>query len=295
VENVQPVGSQRFPVEGYPSILLIQGERRAMAVRLHKPRRSISFSVAAAVPLAQLHGPSGQREIGPASRQGFYAWLKRGLEWIGALVLLVALAPVMCVAAVLVKLTSRGPAFYSQTRVGQFGRPFPIYKIRTMHHQCESQSGACWSMPGDTRITPVRRFLRATHLDELPQLVNVLRGHMSLIGPRPERPEFLPVLEQAVAGYCKRLQIRPGVTGLAQVQLPADTDLDSVRRKLSYDLYYIQRQGPLLDMQVLLGTAAKVVGIPFSLSRKLFFLPTREVIEQSLKTQESCHLLTRSC
>ena len=139
------------------------------------------------------------------------------------------------------KLTSPGPAFYTQTRVGQGGRPFTIYKLRTMIHNCESLTGPRWCMPGDPRVTPAGWLLRVTHLDELPQLLNVLRGEMSLVGPRPERPEFLPQLERALPAYRQRLVVRPGVTGLAQVKLPADTDLDSVRRKLAHDLYYIER------------------------------------------------------
>src|SRR5205823_316253 len=112
-----------------------------------------------------------------------------------------------------------------------------------------------WSIPGDPRVTLIGQVLRRTHLDELPQLLNVLRGDMSLIGPRPERPEFLPELEAAFPRYRDRLAVRPGVTGLAQVQLPADSDLDSVREKLRHDLYYIQHLGPWLDLRILICTA----------------------------------------
>src|SRR5439155_12868491 len=122
---------------------------------------------------------------------------------------------VTLLSMLLVKLTSRGPALYTQTRLGRNGRPFTIYKLRTMQHRCESLTGARWSTPGDPRITPVGRFLRKTHLDELPQLWNVLRGDMALVGPRPERPEFVPQLEQAVPHYRDRLLVRPGVSGLA--------------------------------------------------------------------------------
>src|SRR5260370_5820150 len=108
-----------------------------------------------------------------------------------------------------------------------------------MFHNCERNSGACWATAGDPRITPVGRCLRRLHLDELPQLWNVVRGDMSLVGPRPERPEFIPHLEKHIARYQERMSVRPGLTGLAQIQLPADTDLDRVRRKLAYDLYYI--------------------------------------------------------
>jgi lipopolysaccharide/colanic/teichoic acid biosynthesis glycosyltransferase len=183
-----------------------------------------------------------------------------------ALVLLVLAAPLMVVAMVLVKATSPGPVIYTQTRLGLNRRRFTIYKIRTMTHNCEQLSGPCWSAGNDPRVTPVGRFLRQTHLDELPQLWNVLRGDMSLVGPRPERPEFFARLEQAIPQYAERLTVRPGLTGLAQMKLPPDTDLRSVRRKLAYDLHYIERRRPGLDLRILLGTGLFLLGIPFTIS-----------------------------
>jgi len=209
----------------------------------------------------------------------WYEPCKRLAECCGALVLLVLTAPLILLAAVLVKLTSRGPAFYSQTRLGRNGRPFTIYKIRTMVHNCESQTGVRWATYQDSRITAVGRFLRRTHLDELPQLWNVVRGDMSLVGPRPERPEIVVHLESAVPHYRDRLLVRPGLTGLAQIHLPADTDLESVRRKLVYDLYYLRRVSLWLDLQVVLGTLAYLAGIPAAWSFRLFRLPSPEVIE----------------
>jgi lipopolysaccharide/colanic/teichoic acid biosynthesis glycosyltransferase len=188
---------------------------------------------------------------GPPPGGGGYAGCKAALDFTAALALFVLSAPLLLVLALLVRLTSRGPAFYTQIRVGRHGRPFKIYKLRTMTHACERQTGPRWSPPGDSRVTPFGRFLRKTHLDELPQLLNVLKGDMSLVGPRPERPEFFPALEQEIPRYRERLQVRPGVTGLAQVQLPPDTDLDSVRRKLAYDLYYIRHLGPWLDLRII--------------------------------------------
>src|SRR5262249_39420482 len=134
--------------------------------------------------------------------------------------------------------------------------------------------------------TPVGRLLRRTHLDELPQLWNVLRGDMSLVGPRPERPEFVPQLEQAIPHYRDRLLVRPGVTGLAQVQLPPDTDLDSVRVQLSYDLYYAALLGVWLDFRIGLATALKMVGVPFPLLRALFRLPGRVAVEDAYRGLE---------
>ena len=205
--------------------------------------------------------------------QCWYLPWKTALDIAVGVVMLVVTAPVIAAAALLVKLTSRGPAFYSQTRLGRHGKPFRIYKLRTMRHNCESLTGPQWSKPGDSRVTPLGRFLRKSHLDELPQLWNVVRGEMSLVGPRPERPEFLPQLEKALPHYRDRLLVRPGVTGLAQVQLPPDTDLASVRRKLACDLYYVQHVGLLLDVQILLATACYLAKLPFGLTRLIFRVP----------------------
>jgi lipopolysaccharide/colanic/teichoic acid biosynthesis glycosyltransferase len=193
-----------------------------------------------------------------------YAPAKAALDWTFGLVLLVLFAPVIGTAAALVRLTSAGPAFYTQVRVGRGGRTFRIYKLRTMYHDCERVSGARWSQPGDRRVTRVGAILRATHIDELPQLINVLRGEMSLVGPRPERPEFIPMLAEAIPYYTDRLQVRPGVTGLAQLRQSADTDLESVRRKLAYDLHYIAVIGPWLDLRLTACTALKMFGLPLS-------------------------------
>jgi lipopolysaccharide/colanic/teichoic acid biosynthesis glycosyltransferase len=208
-----------------------------------------------------------------------YVRLKGAVDFVLALGLLVVAAPFIVLSALVVKLTSRGPAFYTQTRLGRNGRPYSIYKIRTMRHNCERESGPRWSTAGDTRITPVGRFLRRTHLDELPQLFNVLRGEMSLVGPRPERPEFATQLEKAIPHYADRLLVKPGITGLAQVQLPPDTDLDSVRRKLARDLYYVQNVGLWLDLQIVLGTFVYVLGIPFWVAKKVIGVPGGEDVE----------------
>ena len=213
-----------------------------------------------------------------------YGVVKVSADFVCALVLLVLTAPLIVVAALAVKLTSRGPVFYGQTRLGRGAKPFTIYKIRSMYHNCEHMSGVCWATARDPRITPVGRFLRATHIDELPQLWNVLRTEMSLVGPRPERPEFVPKLAQAVPGYRERLLVRPGITGLAQIQLPPDTNLESVRRKLAYDLYYIAYMSLWLDLPILFNTACKVVGIPFEYSRKVFLVPGGARVEEAYET-----------
>lgn len=209
------------------------------------------------------------------------AWGKRSMDAVCAVVLLVLTAPLMVLAALLVKLTSRGPAIYSQIRLGRGDEPYTIYKIRTMYHDCEEQGGGGpqWSRPGDVRVIPVGRFLRATHLDELPQLWNVLRGEMSLVGPRPERPYFAAMLQRSFTDYTARHQVRPGVTGLAQVQLAPDTSFESVRRKLQYDLFYMQHSSFFLDLRILLSTATGVLGLPFWVTNKLLRLPDQALVE----------------
>ena len=214
---------------------------------------------------------------------GWYLSCKTAMDFVMAAVLLILAAPVILISAALVRATSRGPAFYSQTRVGRDGRLFTIFKIRTMVHECESLSGPRWSIPGDPRITRIGHFLRATHLDELPQLVNVLRGDMSLIGPRPERPEFTSKLERALPAYPERLRVRPGVTGLAQVHLPGDTSLTSVRVKLAHDLFYIQQLSPALDIRILFCTLLRVLGVSYESIRRLSGMPNEQVIERAVQ------------
>jgi lipopolysaccharide/colanic/teichoic acid biosynthesis glycosyltransferase len=216
-------------------------------------------------------------------RHRWYVWGKVVADFVLAAMISLPALPIVLLAALAVKLTSRGPAFYSQTRLGLHGVPFTIYKLRTMIHNCESLTGPRWSIPGDPRVTAIGWFLRAAHLDELPQLLNVLRGQMSLIGPRPERPEFVPELERALPAYRQRLQVRPGVTGLAQVQLPPDTDLGSVRKKLAHDLYYVRYLSPWLDVRLLACTAFYAVGIPFRLLSKALHVPDSAVVERAMQ------------
>ena len=209
---------------------------------------------------------------------GASASAKGAVDFVLALLLLVLTAPLVLTAVVLVRLTSRGPAIYAQTRLGRQGRPFTLYKLRTMAYDCERETGPRWATPNDPRVTPLGRTLRKTHIDELPQLWNVLRGEMSLVGPRPERPEIAHQLERALPLYGERLLVRPGLTGLAQVQLPPDVDLAGVGRKLACDVYYIRHQGLGLDLRLLLSTATGVLGIPFPVARVLFRIPSGEIV-----------------
>ena len=188
----------------------------------------------------------------------YFRW-KRLVDFPIALMLSVIALPIVFVAVGLVKLTSKGPGMYKQIRLGLNGKPFTIYKIRSMRVDAEAATGAVWAARKDKRITTVGKILRLTHVDELPQLYNVLRGDMDLVGPRPERPEFVNELEKRIDGYTYRLYVRPGLTGLAQLNQESDIDLDDVRRKLVFDFEYIENSSFWLDLRVLFCSALKLV------------------------------------
>lgn len=192
----------------------------------------------------------------------------RVVNVIVALIGLIVVSPVMVVVALLVRLTSRGPVLYSQTRVGvdrrykrtdtddrrqydQGGKPFEMYKFRSMVVAAEKDGQAVWAQPKDPRCTPIGRVLRQTRLDELPQLYNVLRGDMNIVGPRPERPTIFAELRQEIPQYHMRQRVRPGITGWAQVNQAYDACLDDVRQKVSYDLEYIRRRSVLEDLRIM--------------------------------------------
>ena len=216
-----------------------------------------------------LNAPEAQR----ATVLSRYEVFKQCVEPMLAAMLLVVSGPLIAVILMAVRLSSRGGAIYSQTRLGLHGRRFTIYKIRTMYRDCERVSGAVWSGPGDPRVTPVGRLLRWAHLDELPQLVNVVQGEMGFVGPRPERPEISAQLEHCLPEHRDRLLVRPGLTGLAQVLQGPDTCLDSVRTKLKYDLYYVENQGPRLDFRIALGTVCYLARVPVPLLARLLRFP----------------------
>jgi lipopolysaccharide/colanic/teichoic acid biosynthesis glycosyltransferase len=188
----------------------------------------------------------------------YYRW-KRYAAFPIALLLSTIALPIIAVAVLLVRLTSRGPGIYKQIRLGLDGKPFTIYKIRSMRVDAETATGAVWTARKDRRITPIGKILRKTHLDELPQLYNVLRGEMDLVGPRPERPEFVTELEKRIDGYAYRLYVRPGLTGLAQLNQASDIDLNDVRRKLVFDFEYIEQCSFVYDLHVLFCTFLKTM------------------------------------
>ena len=194
----------------------------------------------------------------PAAYFARFSWLALPL----AVLMLIFALPFIIGLVLLTKITSRGPGIYRQPRVGLKGEVCTVYKIRTMANDAESKSGPVWTAGiSDPRVTALGKFMRASHLDELPQLFNVLKGEMALIGPRPERPEFTQFLAREIPGYVGRLSVKPGITGLAQIILPADSDLESVRKKLALDLEYVQAGTLILDAKIALCTAIKMVGL----------------------------------
>lgn len=220
------------------------------------------------------------------------AFGKRLMDIVISAVALVLLLPVMVCVAIAVKLTSKGPIIFSQTRVGlnlrqpgkdrriddvgppegederrdpeadrrrafTYGRHFTLYKFRTMRTDAE-KDGAQFAVAGDSRVTPIGRFLRKTRLDELPQLWNVLKGEMSLVGPRPERPEFMEELSTKIPNYLDRLGLKPGLTGVAQILNGYDNEIESFKRKVTYDLHYLQNCTVYNDFKILVRTVAVV-------------------------------------
>jgi exopolysaccharide biosynthesis polyprenyl glycosylphosphotransferase len=191
-------------------------------------------------------------ELGPRPQsvalQSVYSWL---LGLIGMLVTL----PIMGLTAVLVRATSPGPALFRQTRVGLGGSTFTLFKFRSMYQDAEARTGAVWATRDDPRITPLGRWLRRLRLDELPQLFNVIRGEMSVVGPRPERPEFVEVLQERIPFYVQRHCIKPGITGWAQINHKYGDTIEDSLKKLEYDLYYIKNLALSLDAYIIFHTA----------------------------------------
>ncbi len=203
--------------------------------------------------------------------------VNRVVNCVLAVIALVIAAPIMALVAIAVKLTSRGPIMYSQTRVGLDrrchrtaalycrrggdlgGAPFTIYKFRSMCVDAEKGTGAVWATKNDPRVTPIGSFLRKSRLDELPQLFNVLRGDMNIVGPRPERPSIFAELRANIAEYPMRQRSKPGITGLAQINHSYDTTIDDVRKKVEFDLEYLRRQSLSEDMKIMLKTVPVIL------------------------------------
>jgi lipopolysaccharide/colanic/teichoic acid biosynthesis glycosyltransferase len=212
-------------------------------------------------------------EVAPRERDEA---LSRGLNVIIAAVALVVVAPLIGLIAIAIKLTSRGPVLYSQTRVGvdrrwryarksdrrlydHGGRLFTMYKFRTMQVNAEPDGRAVWASKSDPRVTLIGRFLRGTRLDEVPQLWNVLRGDMNIVGPRPERPTIVAELRRHIPEYQQRHRVKPGITGWAQVNQSYDACIDDVRQKVQLDLEYVRRQGVMEDLRIMSMTVPVIL------------------------------------
>jgi len=213
--------------------------------------------------LAQInikHVNAGWLVFGDGFNQGLLrAFCKRAFDIVSAALLLVAALPVMLVTAVLIKLESPGAVFYRQQRVGQHGRAFSVVKFRSMRSDAEKDGTPRWATQNDSRVTRVGRFIRRVRIDELPQLINVLRGEMSMVGPRPERQYFVDELVRQIPYYAVRHSVKPGVTGWAQVRYEYGSTVEDSIEKLQYDLYYVKNHSLFLDLLIMLETVAVVL------------------------------------
>jgi sugar transferase (PEP-CTERM system associated) len=196
---------------------------------------------------------------GFSSGRRISSFAKRVFDILASALLLALTAPVILLFAILVKLESRGPAFYRQTRVGLYGQHFQVFKLRSMRVDAEVEGKAVWASKDDPRITRVGKFIRLVRIDELPQTWCVLKGQMSFVGPRPERPEFIADLEKKMPYYAERHMVKPGITGWAQINYPYGASIDDARHKLEYDLYYAKNYTPFLDILILLQTLRVVL------------------------------------
>jgi exopolysaccharide biosynthesis polyprenyl glycosylphosphotransferase len=185
--------------------------------------------------------------------------VKRGCDLAISVIMLILSLPVMALAVLAIRLDSPGPVFYRQRRIGRLGQPFTLLKFRSMTVDAEAGDNPCWAQRQDPRITRVGAVMRAARVDELPQLVNVIRGEMSLVGPRPERPHFVEQLIRAIPFYRQRSYAKPGLTGWAQVNFRYGASVEDAREKLAYDLYYAKHRGLLLDLFILVATIRVVL------------------------------------
>jgi exopolysaccharide biosynthesis polyprenyl glycosylphosphotransferase len=211
------------------------------------------------IPVFSVNAPWVLQRVGRIQSSLVSANLTRLVEIVGAAVLLAATAPIMLVIAAAIKLDSRGPALFLQERLGLYQVPFRVYKFRTMVQDAEARTGPVWAGAGDPRVTRVGRFLRGTRLDELPQLINILRGEMGFVGFRPIRKHFADLLQKQIPFYSLRFSIRPGLTGWPQVQHDYSGSVEGQIKKFEYELYYLANASPFLDAFILLKTVQVVL------------------------------------
>lgn len=198
-------------------------------------------------------------DINPVILTEFQKNAKRAFDIVASFILLILSLPVMAVTAIAVKLNSPGPVFFIQERSGLHGEPFKLFKFRTMYVDAEKKTGPVWAGKDDPRITSVGKFLRKVRIDEIPQFLNVLKGEMSIVGPRPERPYFVEKLSEQIPYYKRRLKVRPGITGWAQVKHKYDESFEDVKKKLKFDLFYIENISLKMDVKILLRTILVVL------------------------------------
>jgi sugar transferase (PEP-CTERM system associated) len=185
--------------------------------------------------------------------------IKRGFDFVISGLLLITTAPILLVTAIAIKLNSRGPIFYRQERVGQFGQTYNVLKFRSMRTDAEVDGKPQWAASGDSRVTSVGRIIRASRIDEIPQIFNVFSGDMSFVGPRPERPYFVDQLTRAIPFYAERHVVKPGITGWAQINYPYGASIEDARHKLEYDLYYVKNYSIFLDILTLIQTVRVIL------------------------------------
>jgi len=198
-------------------------------------------------------------ELFPEILTPFQTLVKRSVDIVMALTILTLTAPLMLITAIIIRIESSGKVIYTQKRVGKDFKEFTVYKFRSMCSNAEAKTGAVWASKNDSRITRVGKFIRKTRIDELPQLFNIIIGNMSFVGPRPERKVFVDQFVETIPFYYKRLQVKPGLTGWAQVKHKYDESFDDVKEKLKYDLFYIENMSLQLDFIIILNTVSVVV------------------------------------
>jgi len=198
-------------------------------------------------------------EVMPDPMPSWEKFTKRVFDILLSSLILVVTLPLSVIIGILVRITSKGPAIYRQKRVGLYGKEFTMFKFRTMFIDAEKGTGPVWASKEDPRITPLGYWLRKLRLDELPQFINVIKGDMSLVGPRPERPYFVEKFKSEIPLYSRRLRVRPGITGWAQVKWKYDTNIEDVREKTKYDLFYVENISLRMDFKILLNTILTVM------------------------------------
>lgn len=198
-------------------------------------------------------------EVMPDPMPTWEKFVKRVMDISLSLVILLVTLPILLLLLILIPLNSKGNPIYKQKRVGRYGKLFTMYKFRTMFLNAEATTGPAWAEENDPRITPLGYWLRKLRLDELPQLINVFKGEMSLVGPRPERPYFVDQFKKEIPLYTRRLQVKPGITGWAQVKWKYDSNIEDVKEKTRYDLFYVENVSLRMDFKILINTIMTVV------------------------------------